>query len=46
MNTLSNLSNQILLESYKKAKKSNLDESFIEIIVNEMKRRGLWGEKC
>lgn len=38
---LANLSDQLLIEAYQKAIKLGLNERFIEILLEEMKKRGL-----
>lgn len=45
MNSFKALSNNQLIEVYTKAVEENLSLDFIEIIANEMKKRGLWNNR-
>ncbi|MBM7580317.1 sporulation histidine kinase inhibitor Sda [Jeotgalibacillus terrae] len=46
MNTLDHLSDEKLLEALKSAKKQNLEKDFIQLLEEEVEKRGLRAQMC
>ncbi|TFD99700.1 sporulation histidine kinase inhibitor Sda [Jeotgalibacillus salarius] len=46
MNTLSHLTDEKLLEALKTAKRKNLAEDFVQLLEEEVEKRGLRAQMC